>query len=286
MSEVEVEERYEDDDGDVDWDGDRWDYDRLEYWEEDADGLIGISTLVFIFTLIGIILTFCFLVLGFLTGFRLIPGWIPLIVGLGASLCIIAGPVCMMIMSPSAWRDLLGDDYDDDDEPQDGPWKSFWGSDKDSYSGYNSESSWDNSWGPYWAWYTTLVLGISMIGLSLFCIGIKRRRLSYYGRFPYGPPGGYQHPHYDDPHRGPPSRAHDDRYNGPPGRAYDDPYGHPRNRAHDTRERPRRHPGAPGGMSRARNSNHPRQGGDDHYPPPATIDPDYGRFPPPPQNSY
>jgi len=207
LSEVEEESRRVDEDGDVDKDKDSWDYDELEFYgqAEDADGLFNMATLVFILTLVGTIIAFGFVTLGFLAGFRLIPGWIPLIVGIVASSCIMLGPIYMIPASPNAWDESLRDNFDDGDNPQEGPWDSFWGSDSDSNEDGYLSVEWDNSWGPGWAWYLSFTLGIMMLGASLSYIGIRRIRLGYgrpRGYYGYGQyPGRRFDPHHVD--RGP-----------------------------------------------------------------------------------
>ena len=195
LSEVEKEKRLEYvDDYDVEQDKKTWDYDRLESHRraEDTDSLFNIALVVFIFTLIGLILSFGFVVLGFLTGFSLVPGWVTIIVGITAFLCVIFGPVYMALAMPGAWddsnwEDQLGNEFDgvDEDELPEGPWSSFWDSDSGSGDGYRSTVTWDNSWGPNWVWFMVLGLGAIMLASSLLCIGIRRIRLRrYYPHYP------------------------------------------------------------------------------------------------------
>jgi len=223
LSEVEGEYRYEDDDGDVDKDKESADYDDMEGEREadDAEGLFDIATLVFIFTLVGTIIALGFVALGFLAGFRLIPGWIPLIVGIVASFCLMFGPIYMIAATPDAWDEFLGNEFDDEDEPQKGPWDSFWGSDSDSTTNEYSSSSWDNSWGPGWAWYLSFSLGIMMLAAGLLFIGIKRKRRGY------GRPRGYYDYEHSPGSAFDPNRVHSGP---PPGR---DPHGYPEPRSKD-----------------------------------------------------
>ena len=186
LSEVERETRKEDEDDNVERDKGSWDYDRLESHRkaDDTDGIFNIALVVFIFIIIGLVLSFGFVVLGFLSAFSLVPGWVTIIVGIAAFSCIIFGPVYMALALPGAWedstwKDHLGSEFDgmDEDELPEGPWSSFWDSKSGSGDGDRSTVTWDNSWGPNWVWFMVLGLGAIMLASSLLCIGIKSIRL-------------------------------------------------------------------------------------------------------------
>ena len=206
-----------------------------DYDEADEDSkVLDVFSFVKVFVIIGMILTFIFAILAFLAGARLVPGPVPLLVGIIAAIAVIVGPVYMIFALPDAW------DEDGRNPEGDGPWNSFWGSDSESAMGATAETS----WGPYWCWYMTAGVGIILFSAAGMCKGIKRKRSKRYeddyppvlgyGRTTwdsYDAPPQHSRDPYDDP-RGPPPRSRDpyDDPRGPPPRSrdpYDDPRGPP-----------------------------------------------------------
>ena len=127
-----------------------------EYGESELGDMFGLMK---IFVIIGIVLALIFVVLSVLAGMRLIPGIIPLSVGMLAGLLVIIAPLGMIFQMPSAIVDFSH-------RGQPGPWDSFWGS--ETVEGVHL------SWGPHWCWYTSIVSAIMLFVAGWLCRGIER----------------------------------------------------------------------------------------------------------------
>jgi len=133
-------------------------YDYGEVYEDDK--LAGVFSFVRILVIIGMSLAFIFAIFAFLARFRLIPGIVPLIIGIIAAIAVIIGPVYMIFTLPDAMNELY-------ENPEgEGPWESFWGSEPE-YGG-------ETTWGPSLFWYISLCMCPLLVVASIFCIGLRR----------------------------------------------------------------------------------------------------------------
>ena len=137
-----------------------------EYGESELGDMFGLMK---IFVMIGIVLAFIFVVLAILAGIRIIPGIIPLSVGMLAGLLVIIAPLGMIFQMPSAIVDFSH-------RGQPGPWDSFWGS--ETVEGVRL------AWGPDWCWYIAIISAIMLFVAGWLCRGIERpfRHEPYAGR--------------------------------------------------------------------------------------------------------
>ena len=126
------------------------------YGESELGDMFGLMK---IFVIIGIVLAFIFVVLSILSGVRLIPGIIPLSVGMLAGLLVIIAPVGMVFEMPSAMEDFTPRGHP-------GPWDSFWGS--ETVEGV------ELSWGPDWCWYTAIISAVMLFVAGWLLRGIER----------------------------------------------------------------------------------------------------------------
>ena len=148
----------------------------MEY-EEDATmigGRVkGVLDLAGTILIIGLLLAIVFSVLAFLAGgARIIPGWVPLSVGIIAGIVIMTSPIYMMAAFPDAWESDRDDSGDDTVQP--GPWRDFQGSGVDTTGGVLTETE----FGPGWAFYVSIGAGVVLIVLGGLCKGISRKRVS------------------------------------------------------------------------------------------------------------
>jgi len=181
---------------------------------------------VFMMMLLGIILTLAFIVMGFLAGFSVVPGWSTLLVGMIAAGVVFAAPIYLWSLTPDAWEEEMT--ADGSDEPEgDGPWSSFMGTGDETYEDGTTITS---DWGPSWAFYTAMVIGVFIMIMS-FIFGGMKKHVKKDDR-----PRDYDR--YDDDYdrrRPPPRRGYDDYdQRPPPRRRYDD------RDDHDRRPPPRR----------------------------------------------
>ncbi len=164
------------------------DYKELPDSRGDSEKLEDAFSLVQIIQIIGMILVFAFLALSVLAAIRLIPGWIPLLVGLVSFAVVIAGPISLIYILPDAMEESFETYIDYHDVESDSPAESFWDS-KENSSSFTEEvitsRRWyitivtteiDDSWGPGWAWSLSVFAGFVMGGNSFFCIGIGKRK--------------------------------------------------------------------------------------------------------------
>jgi len=188
-----------------------------DYGEDDETKTTKVFDLVWIFVLIGMIMAFAFGILGILAGVRLVPGWIPLILGLISAMTILAGPIYMMTALPAAMAEDIDSGIDEESDAlgmeyfyqmfDEGPWDSFWGSgssDTEVDVGYSQEDIHiDQSWGPNWCWYLTIFFGLTVLVSGFMCAGIKSKPLEsrYYG---YPPVSSHEkwapHPRQESTH--------------------------------------------------------------------------------------
>ena len=161
--------------------------------------------IVYLSVLFGIIVAFAFGVLAILAGIRLVPGWIPFLLGIASAILVIIAPIYMMSALPGAMKNDWNKSMDEGmDQGMDewvpslidrGPKDSFWGSDSTDTevdTGFSQEDVHiDYSWGPYWCWYMTMVIGIMLFIGAVMCIGIKKKPFDLY-RYDYPPPVAYE----------------------------------------------------------------------------------------------
>lgn len=157
-------------------DDEDYEEEELKYLDEKIGDEFEIVEILLIISLVFVSL---FLLAAILAGFRLLPGIVPLIVGMVAVIMILSGPLYMIFNIPDAFaEDFTEDDYEEEDyveedsseEDFDGPHKNFWGSDSQSAQGISVESS----WGPDWCWYLSLAIAVLISIGSYSCRRIKR----------------------------------------------------------------------------------------------------------------
>ena len=143
------------------------DYESEDFEYEDDDKIGDFFGLVKLILMVGIGLTFIFVILAFLAGGK-IPGWVPLIIGIIATLLVAAGPSYMAYSLPETMTADYEEQFDEVEGP--GPWDTFMGSDNETIEGEDVEFS----WGPSWCWYVSVGASLLLLIASLLCIGIKR----------------------------------------------------------------------------------------------------------------
>lgn len=127
--------------------------------------------------ILGLILAIIFELLALVVGFsRLMPGGIPLLIGVIAGLILIATPIYMMATYPESWENDVGNmEFDSN---QTGPWRDFHGGGTDTSLGIVTKTS----YGPGWAFYSSIICGVILLIAASLCAGIKRKKLERYLR--------------------------------------------------------------------------------------------------------